>query len=130
MPVSLPAAPRRRTSLSAAALGAGALLLTACGGVQGGTAASGESAADYPSKAVELTVPSSAGGSTDLIGRALARSAEGPLGKPLVVVNKPGANGAVGGKEVLGAAADGYKTVVLFKSLLSIGPLAGLATST
>jgi tripartite-type tricarboxylate transporter receptor subunit TctC len=114
---------RRRPRLIAAFLGGAALLLSACGGVQGGSSGAQNEKA-YPTRVVELTVPSSAGGSTDLIGRAVAKAMEKPLGKNIPVVNKPGANGAVGGKEVLASNPDGYKLVVLFKSLMSITPLA------
>ncbi|MFT3875381.1 MAG: tripartite tricarboxylate transporter substrate binding protein [Propioniciclava sp.] len=111
--------PRR---LAAALLaGVTALSLAACG-VQGGGAAKTET--DFPTKPIEFTLPSSAGGSTDLIGRAVAKALEKPLGQPIPVVNKAGANGAVGGKEVLGSRADGYKMVMLFKSLMAITPLA------
>lgn len=112
-------APRR---LAAAPLaGVAALSLVACS-VQGGGAVKQE--ADFPTKPIEFTLPSSPGGSTDLIGRAVAKALEAPLGQPVPVVNKAGANGAVGGKEVLGSRADGYKMVMLFKSLMAITPLA------
>jgi len=65
----------------------------------------------------------SAGGSTDNISRAIAKAAEKPLGQPVVVVNKPGANGAVGGKEVLSSPPDGYKLVTMSQSLMAISPL-------
>jgi tripartite-type tricarboxylate transporter receptor subunit TctC len=92
--------------------------LAACGGVDD---SAGDD--DYPSKSIELTAPSSAGGSTDLISRAVAKAAEKPLGQSVVVVNKEGANGAIGGKEVLNSRADGYKMVLLPQSLFAIGPL-------
>lgn len=101
-----------------------ALSVTACGGVQTGPAGGGSAEEDYPTKPVEFTLPSSPGGSTDLIGRAVAAAMEEPLGQPIPVVNKPGANGAVGGKEVLNSEPDGYKMVMLFKSLMAITPLA------
>src|SRR3954464_5594377 len=91
---------RRRSLVGGLTAGLLALSLAACSGVQGG--ASGEEAADYPAKPVEFTVPNSPGGSTDLIGRAVARAMAGPLGESVPVVNREGANGAVGGKEVLG----------------------------
>jgi putative tricarboxylic transport membrane protein len=93
-------------------------------GVSGGGSGS-DSGKDYPSKAVELTVPSDPGGSTDLIGRAFAKAAEKPLGQSVAVVNKPGANGKVGGKAVLSSTPDGYKIVLLPQSLYAIGPLLG-----
>jgi len=48
---------------------------------------------------------------------------EEPLGKSVVVENKPGANTAVGTKEVLNSQADGYSTVLAAESLFSITPL-------
>jgi tripartite-type tricarboxylate transporter receptor subunit TctC len=61
--------------------------LAACG-VENGSGGDSGGDADYPSKAIELTAPSSAGGSTDLISRAIAKSAKKPFGETVVVVNK------------------------------------------
>jgi putative tricarboxylic transport membrane protein len=92
--------------------------LAGCGGVD---SSAGDD--DYPSKSIELVAPSGPGGSTDLISRAVAKAAEKPFGRSVVVVNKEGANGAIGGKEVLNSRADGYKMVLLPQSLFAIGPL-------
>ncbi|WP_186762913.1 tripartite tricarboxylate transporter substrate binding protein [Lentzea tibetensis] len=73
---------------------------------------------------MQFTVPFPPGGSTDLVGRAVARAVEKPLGQSVPVANKPGANGAVGGKEVLASAPDGYNIALLVKSLFAITPLA------
>ncbi|WP_309076526.1 tripartite tricarboxylate transporter substrate-binding protein, partial [Paenarthrobacter sp.] len=99
------------------------LVLTGCGGVQTGTGGAGSGGESFPTKSVNLTAPSSAGGSTDLISRALASSLEEPLGQSVVVENKPGANTAVGTKEVLNSKADGYSTVLAAESLFAITPL-------
>ena len=113
---------RPRRGLATAAALAAIALLAACGGVEGGGGEkSGDS--DFPTKAVEITVTSSPGGSTDLIGRGIAKSMEKPLGQSVVVVNKEGGNGAVGGKEVAGSKPDGYKVAVMPQSLFAIGPL-------
>jgi putative tricarboxylic transport membrane protein len=64
--------------------------------------------AQYPSKPVTLIVPYPPGGRTDLVGRASAQYLKGELGQPVVVVNKPGASGVLGAKEVASAAPDGY----------------------
>jgi tripartite-type tricarboxylate transporter receptor subunit TctC len=65
-------------------------------------------AAGYPDKAVTLVVPYPAGGRTDLTGRVLAQYLKDALGQPVVVVNKAGAGGVLGAKEVANAKADGY----------------------
>ena len=112
--------PTRRTVLGAAA--AAALLgLTACGNVAGSNAGS---ASKYPNGPVNLTVGQAAGGSTDLIARAIAEGSTKALGAPIPVVNKPGANGALATKEVAGKAADGQNLILLTASLVTITPLA------
>lgn len=95
--------------------------LSACS-VEGGGSDSG-GGGDYPSRAVEFTVPSEPGGSTDLITRGLAQSIEGPLGGDTVVVNKPGANGKIAGKDVFASTPDGHRVAVMPQSLFAIGPL-------
>jgi len=54
----------------------------------------------YPSKPVRLVNPFTPGGPLDLMGRILSEKLSGPLGKPVVVENKPGAAGNVGAAEV------------------------------
>ncbi|GAA1784372.1 tripartite tricarboxylate transporter substrate binding protein [Pseudarthrobacter sulfonivorans] len=111
--------PARRTVLGAASA-LTLLALTACGNVAGGPADSSK----FPAGPVNLTVGQAAGGSTDLIARALAEGASKTLGKPIPVVNKPGANGALATKEVAGKPADGQELVLLTASLITITPLA------
>lgn len=111
--------PTRRTILGAASA-VTLLALTACGNVAGGAA----DTAKYPNGPVTLTVGQAAGGSTDLIARALAEGASKTLGSPMPVVNKPGANGALATKEVAGKPADGQELVLLTASLVTITPLA------
>lgn len=62
----------------------------------------------YPSKAVTFVVPFPAGGRTDLAGRTVTQFLKSELGQPVVIVNKPGASGVLGAKEVAGSAPDGY----------------------
>ncbi|MGK7222647.1 Bug family tripartite tricarboxylate transporter substrate binding protein [Kocuria flava] len=97
------------------------LALTACGGNVG---ASGGSAGDFPAEPITLTVGQAAGGSTDLIARAVADAAAEDLGVAVPVVNKPGANGALATQEVAGQPADGHNLVLLNASLITITPLA------
>lgn len=76
--------------------------------------------AAFPDKEVTINVPLSAGGGSDLTMRSLARSAEKPLGKPVVVVNKPGAGGAVGLTEVSKMKPDGYNLVMLSEYIYNL----------
>lgn len=71
-------------------------------------------ASDYPNKPIELIVPVAAGGGTDLVGRAFAESAKKYLPQqPMIVVNKPGASGAIGTAELINAKPDGYKIGII-----------------
>lgn len=65
-------------------------------------------AADYPTKPIQFLIPFGAGGSADLMGRALATAMEKHLGQPVVAINKPGAGGALMYTAVHQAAPDGY----------------------
>lgn len=65
-------------------------------------------AADYPVKPVNLVIGFNAGGGTDLTGRALAAQLQKVLGKPVVVVNKPGAASMIAANFVSRSRADGY----------------------
>lgn len=62
----------------------------------------------YPAKSISLVVPYPAGGRTDITARAVAQFLREEIGQAVVVVNKPGASGVLGAKDVAGAAADGY----------------------
>lgn len=62
----------------------------------------------WPTKAVRIVVPFAAGGTTDILARAMAPELQKAFGQPFVVDNKAGAGGNVGATEVAKAAADGY----------------------
>ncbi len=65
-------------------------------------------AADYPTKPISFLIPFGAGGSADLMGRALANGTEGELGQPIVPINRPGAGGGIMYTALKGSVADGY----------------------
>jgi tripartite-type tricarboxylate transporter receptor subunit TctC len=65
-------------------------------------------AEEYPARPITLINPLPPGGTLDLQGRAFAAVVEKYLGKPMVVVNKTGAAGAVGSLTVAQAKPDGY----------------------
>lgn len=110
---------RRRAVLAAAAAG---LMLTACGGVQ--TSTGSGSGDGWPSGTVEMYVGASAGGSSDLISRAVSKGLSDDLGASFPVINREGANGALAAAEVANAPADGSKVAIQNASLYTITPLA------
>src|SRR3954465_12686057 len=61
-----------------------------------------------PSRPINLIVPWAAGGSTDPVTRVAAAELEKALGQTIVIVNQPGASGAIGTKSALDAPKDGY----------------------
>lgn len=76
--------------------------------------------ADYPDKPITLIVPLPAGGPTDAIARSVADSLSRSLGKPVVVENKPGADGTIGAKAAIVAPADGYTLLFGIGSLVAL----------
>jgi tripartite-type tricarboxylate transporter receptor subunit TctC len=75
-------------------------------------AAAGAGAQAWPSKPIKAVVPFAAGSATDQIGRAFAEKMSVTLGQPVVIDNKPGANGMLGAEAVATAAPDGYTILI------------------
>ena len=71
-------------------------------------AAGGAMAQWKPTRPINLIVPWAAGGSTDQVTRITAAELEKALGQTIVIVNQPGASGAIGTKSALDAPKDGY----------------------
>jgi tripartite-type tricarboxylate transporter receptor subunit TctC len=113
--------PRTRRAFLGAGAAFAALTLAACGGNVGGAADDG---ADFPTGPVTITVGQDAGGSTDLIARAVAEGMAEDLGVSVPVVNRAGANGALATEEVAAKPADGHELILLNASLITITPLA------
>jgi tripartite-type tricarboxylate transporter receptor subunit TctC len=66
----------------------------------------------WPSKPIRAVVPFAAGSATDQIGRAFGEKMAATLGQPIVIDNKPGANGMLGAEAVAGAPPDGYTILI------------------
>ena len=75
-------------------------------------------ASNYPDKPVTIVVPSPAGGGTDLVTRSLANVLSKKWKQPVIVQNRPGADGWVGTQSVLLAPADGYTMLMTVNQLL------------
>ena len=93
--------------------------------VSAGAAASALPAfAAWPEKPIRIVVTFPAGGASDIVARALGEQLAGKLGQPVVVDNRPGAGGSVGGQVVTQAAPDGYTLMLSNSTPISIGPFA------
>lgn len=69
--------------------------------------------AEYPEKQIEIVVPFTAGGGTDLVSRLVADHLGKKWGQPILVVNKPGGGGMVGARAALkDARPDGYTVLM------------------
>ena len=76
----------------------------------------------FPSKAVTLIVPYSAGGGTDIVGRLVAQRLSELWGQSVVVDNRTGANGVIGSAHVAKARPDGH-TLLLVVGSHAINPV-------
>jgi tripartite-type tricarboxylate transporter receptor subunit TctC len=85
-------------------------------------AALGAQAQQWPSKAIKLVVPFTAGGSTDTVARIVAEKLTPRLGQPVVVENKAGAGGSIGSDLVAKSPPDGYTYLVGTSSTMAIAP--------
>ncbi|MES2241278.1 MAG: tripartite tricarboxylate transporter substrate binding protein [Pseudomonadota bacterium] len=89
-----------------------------------GLAASGvqAQAQAWPAKPIRLIVPYPPGGSSDIIARAIAQPLSEALKQPVIVENKPGANGNLGADFVAKSAPDGYTLLLCDTGALAISP--------
>ena len=79
---------------------------------------------DYPSRVVQIVNPYQAGSTTDVLARALAVGLSARLGQQFVVVNRPGAGGALGAVSVVRSEPDGYTLLFAPALIVSVLPAA------
>jgi tripartite-type tricarboxylate transporter receptor subunit TctC len=95
----------------------------ACGALALVAGAFGAAAQDkYPSRPIQVMVPTPPGGGTDIIARQLAEIVEPILGTKLVIENKPGGGGSVGTALITQARPDGYTLLMNFNGPLTTLP--------
>lgn len=90
--------------------------------VAGAAAASLPAFAAWPEKPLRIVVTFPAGGASDIVARVMAEQLGQKLGQNVVVDNRPGAGGSVGGQVVTQAPADGYTLMLSNSTPISIGP--------
>jgi tripartite-type tricarboxylate transporter receptor subunit TctC len=84
--------------------------------------AASAAAQTYPTRPIKLAVSFPPGGASDLIGRVIGAALSERLGQPIVVENRPGANGNIAGDTVAHAAPDGYTLLLGPSALFAINP--------
>ncbi|MCC7428479.1 MAG: tripartite tricarboxylate transporter substrate binding protein [Alphaproteobacteria bacterium] len=72
----------------------------------------------WPNRAIRMVVPFPPGGAVDLIGRMVADGLSGILGQQVVVDNRGGAGGNIGGEAVARSAPDGYTILIAGSSII------------
>jgi len=79
-------------------------------------------AQSYPTKSIRLICPFPPGGAVDIASRAIANELSKTIGQQVVVENKPGAGGNIGGAEAARAAPDGYTIFMTTSGINAINP--------
>ena len=94
-----------------------AMLALGCAGAQ-----AADPAAGFPNRPIRIVLPTTPGSGVDITVRAIAQKLSEAWGQPLIVDNRPGANGIIGMEAVAKANADGYTWLQAFTSVLTINP--------
>lgn len=88
----------------------------------GGVEARAQSAT-YPDRPVKILVPYAPGGATDIVARIIGEQMRQSLGQPVVIENKPGANGIIAVEEMARAKPDGHTLLVGNVTTNAIAPV-------
>jgi tripartite-type tricarboxylate transporter receptor subunit TctC len=79
-------------------------------------------AQDYPSHPIRLVLPQPPGGAIDLIARTLAERLTEQMKQPVIVENRPGANGGLAAGDVVRSTPDGYTLFMAVDTNLVVNP--------
>jgi tripartite-type tricarboxylate transporter receptor subunit TctC len=79
-------------------------------------------AEDFPSRTIHIVVAFPAGGPTDFVGRLVAERMKATLGQSVIIDNKPGANGTLGGEFVAKSDPDGYTLFLTTAGAVTVSP--------
>jgi tripartite-type tricarboxylate transporter receptor subunit TctC len=103
----------RRRAIAVAGLAAASLA---------GAAALAQDASQFPARNIFIVVPNAAGGGLDFFARLIGQKLSDRLGRPVVVENRPGANGNLAAAQVTKAAADGHTLLLGSIGMLTVNP--------
>ena len=99
-----------------------AIALALAGSLVTASLAQASPAPAWPTHPVRLVVAFPPGGAADLLARLIGQSLTETLGQPVVIENKGGSNGNIGGEAVARSAPDGYTLLMASGSLVAINP--------
>jgi tripartite-type tricarboxylate transporter receptor subunit TctC len=97
-------------------------LIAAAAALSSLAAASIARADDFPSRPVHIVIAFPPGGPTDFVGRIVAEKMKDALGQPVIIDNKPGANGTLGGEFVAKSDPDGYTLFLTTAGAVTVSP--------
>jgi tripartite-type tricarboxylate transporter receptor subunit TctC len=100
------------------------LRMAGAGAVTGASVLALPAFAAYPDKPIKIIVTFAPGGASDIVARVIGEQLSKVLGQPVIIDNRPGAGGSVGGSAVVQSAADGLTLMLSNSTPVSIGPFA------
>ena len=95
-------------------------LAVACLVITGQALAQG---ASFPTRSLKIIVPTSPGSGSDTTARYVAEQLTTALGQPVIIDNKPGANGTIAAMAVKQAPADGYTIFLASNTHMAVNPI-------
>ncbi len=79
-------------------------------------------AEDFPTRPIRMVIAFPAGGPTDFVGRLIAEKMKAVLGQPVIIENKPGANGTLGAEAVVKSDPDGHTLFLSTVGAVAVSP--------